>query len=249
VGKPNLIASTPHVDKILRAMPCFGKGQSGDQIIFTGAPGIHKKPYRCNNCPTSGKCIKCGKHQTHHQNCQKLITNNECYGEWYGFLNPLWKHNNSTIKYRPQKLCDTWGIKWRDEMDQLKLEWYMDHHRDFQCTTKTLLVNLTSASANRSLGKDVIKRLSKDWDVREFDFEEDIRTNLFLIDQAEHIVTVDTSTVWLAKYLGHKNIHVITPGKLNRHLELGCKQLISDQSTRYCEIDIDLIMKRLNMVL
>jgi hypothetical protein len=246
LGRSNLITTNENVDKILRNTPYFLSGSnSKSKIIFTGGPGWYKKLHCCRFCPNDGICNWCGKYQNHHKLCIDFIRDRKCFGEWYGFRKINIKFTKEV--YRPKKICATWGLEWQDNMDKLNLEWYQDYYQDFRCSQESILVNIKSSSLNRALKPELIDYLKKNWDVREFDFSKDIRSNLFLINQVKHIVTVDTSTVWLAKYLDHKNIHVICPDGLSERL--GCRQLVSDQSKRYIDINYDLVIKKLDSLL
>jgi hypothetical protein len=234
LGGGGLVCTNPDVCKVLGATPYFS-GDDGEFTVLTGSPGWSRKKPACDMC-SEGVCFHCGKSATHHRFISDL---KNCYGEWYGFVNPLSEYIESSSLYRPRKITETWGIEWKSEMTRLDLKWYSDWKMDFGCSDRTILLNLQSASRNRCLeeSKDEIVDFLKDWDVRFLDFNIDVRSNMFLINQAKHIVTVDTSTVWLAKYLGHENIHVISPGLLNRYKELGCKRFITDDSQSYKDID------------
>ena len=248
LDKPNLLCSDANVEKILSGTPYFGKGDAGDRVIFTGGPGFHEKSPYCPRCSKVGRCDICGKSSRHHQMCLTLMKQHEeCFGEWYEYLRPLNAYGPTTERYRPKKILEAWGMDF--EEISLDLDWYSDHYVDFRCSDKSVLINLESSSQGRSLDAKLLSYIPNDWDVRFIDCARDVRENLFLINQVRHVVTVDTSTVWLAKCLSQKNIHVICPGGLNRHLDLGCERFITDSSTRYCDIELSHIVERLKGVM
>lgn len=253
MNKPNLLATNLVVENLLRSTPYFGDHTNGDRIIFTGGPGWHLKPAYCQDCPMTGRCRRCGKDATHQKQVAQLLIerSSHCFGEWYGFLRPLFRYVESDEVYRPRKIIQTWGLPWHPRLASLDLQWYSPWHMDFQCSERTLLLNLVAASEGRSLvclQKELEAEL-KDWDVRYLDTARDVRSNVFLVTQVKHVVTVDTSTVWLAKYLGQTRLHVITPGALGRTCELGCDRFVTDNSLRYQDISVKHIKERLRSVL
>lgn len=113
--------------------------------------------------------------------------------------------------FRPLAMAKEFGFQTQDI--SLRMEWYEEYYQDFQCGENSVLLNCQSAYSNRTyVEKDAIKAILSDrgFDVRELDCATDIRTNIHLIDQVRHIVTTDTSTLWLAKSVG-KQPYVFIP--------------------------------------
>ena len=110
--------------------------------------------------------------------------------------------------FRPLAMANEFGFKTKDI--SLNIEWYKDYYHDFKCDKNSILLNCDSTYMNRTYieKKSIKKELEKiGFDVREFDYSSDIRSNIHLIHQVEHIITTDTSTLWLAKAL-NKQPHV-----------------------------------------
>lgn len=225
--KIEVYSINPDVTKLFEHVPFIKLTNScvGKTIVFTGGPGWHKKSPYCPECKNS-VCNRCGKNAAHHRFCLELMKQ-EWYGEWYGHLRPLNTYAPAQIQYRPKKIIETWSMNWIEGMDQLNLDWYQTYRTEPRIGT---LLNCTSASRNRSL--DLCPS-----NVHVLDLSKDIRSNLFVIAAAQHILTVDTSTVWLAKFLGKTSVFVITPDLLNRTDELGYPKFLRDGSKSYTEID------------
>jgi hypothetical protein len=164
-----------------------------------------------------------------------------CFGEWYGFERPLAWHHPTFERYRPRRIAECWGLPWRDDSDRLCLDWYLDYRLDWRCGPSTLLVNLVSASAHRTFHRrDELLKLLVGCDVRFLDTKQDIRNNLFLVAQSGPVLTVDTSTAWLARFL-RRPLYLIAPGGLHRHRELGVPAFVADHSVAYHEIELKTI--------
>jgi len=95
------------------------------------------------------------------------------------------------------------------------LAWFKKYYRDFQCKKNTILLNCSAAESRRSYAqKDELQAIlmGRGFDVRLFDYVIPLPTNLFLVAQVSYILTVATSTVYLAKALScNENTYVITP--------------------------------------
>lgn len=105
--------------------------------------------------------------------------------------------------FRPLAMANEFGFQSQDI--SLKCEWYKDYYHDFKCCKNSVLLNCNSSYGNRTyINKNAIKRILEDngFDVRELDYSIDIRTNIHLFYQISHVITTDTSTLWLTKAVG-----------------------------------------------
>jgi hypothetical protein len=118
------------------------------------------------------------------------------------------KYIYNKFVYRPHAVCMEYGFPCVEI--NLKINWYKKNFYNFKCNKKTVLLNGESAYLDRTYLKisSVAEELSDlGFDVRYFDFSENICKNMHLIDQAAFVLTTETSTIWLAKALG-KNPYV-----------------------------------------
>ena len=96
------------------------------------------------------------------------------------------------------------------------LEWFKEYHHDFQCKKNSILLNCDAAESWKRgyAQEDELRAILTDrgFDVRRFDYTIPLPTNLFLVAQVSYILTVTTSTVYLAKALNrNEETYVITP--------------------------------------
>lgn len=90
------------------------------------------------------------------------------------------------------------------------MSWFEHYYKDFKCGDNTVVFNPFALIYTRTYScyKQVKSMLEYyGFDVRLIDFNEDIRTNIFLIKQAKYILTTDTSTLWIAKAISHPHIY------------------------------------------
>lgn len=119
-------------------------------------------------------------------------------------------HLKTAFNYRPIEQLEKYGFIFKDSYLFLDAGWYNKHWRDFNCQQNTVLFNTQSSQHVRNYPKrkEVINLLTqKGFDVRQFDYKEDIRVNLHLLNQANYVLTTDTSSYWIAKAL-KKEPHV-----------------------------------------
>lgn len=113
------------------------------------------------------------------------------------------KSEKVPVDYRPAMRVAEYGELFSPEDILLDINWYQKYYKDFKCHSKTVLLNTQSTSFHRCYTRPLKEELAKlGFDVREFNYRRDIRENLHLVHQAAHILTVDTSTMWLARTLG-----------------------------------------------
>jgi len=112
------------------------------------------------------------------------------------------------VAYRPIMKLAEWGEEFRPEYMRLNIDWYSDFYKDFRCGLNSVLLNTTSSAKCRTYTRPLKPELEKlGFEVLEFDLNSDIRENMHLVNQVSHVLSVDTSTQWLARCLG-KTPHV-----------------------------------------
>ena len=111
----------------------------------------------------------------------------------------------SETDYWPVELFNRFQMEYKPYYILLDLDWYKDYYRNFECKRNSVLLNTQARLAFRTYNKrEEVKAglIKHGFEVREIDTTVDIRTNLFLINQVKHIITVDTSVFWMARSLG-----------------------------------------------
>lgn len=129
------------------------------------------------------------------------------------FENVVKFQESPEIFYRPEKQLANIGLKFRDELRLIDLAWYRDYYKDFECKSNSVLLNCESDGLSRVYRKGAELKVyleDKGFDVREFDTSIDIRTNLHLVHQAPYILTVDTSTLWMARALAKEPYMILS---------------------------------------
>ena len=109
----------------------------------------------------------------------------------------------SEYQYRSKFHLETFELEYEDW--SVDIDWYKEYYKDFKCDDHTVVLNCCSFEECRTYKKQhELKQIftSNGFDVRDVDFELDIRTNMHLMHQAKYIVTTDTATYWMAKSLG-----------------------------------------------
>ena len=104
--------------------------------------------------------------------------------------------------YDPEKWFKSIGREFKQEYMDFDLQWFKSYCEDFKCNKDTVLLNCESARPHCCYpqGKELEVQLKqRGLEVIKFDCNKDIRTNLFLIQQVRYILTVATSTIYLAK--------------------------------------------------
>jgi len=112
------------------------------------------------------------------------------------------------VTYRPVMKLAEYGEEFRPEYMRLNIDWYKDFYKDFQCGPNSVLLNTVANAPFRTYTRPLKPELEKlGFEVFEFNLDSDIRENMHLINQVTHVLSVDTSTQWLARCLG-KTPHV-----------------------------------------
>ena len=137
--------------------------------------------------------------------------------------------------YRPAFILKAHGFPEGDADRSLDINLFCNYYKDFNCNHKTIILNGQSSSPLRTYDriKEVAKLLSsQNFDVRFMNENDDIRTNLHLLNQSKYVLTTDTSTYWLAKSIG-KEPHVFLCKATYKQKEdaeemLGTKNLVQN---------------------
>lgn len=146
--------------------------------------------------------------------------------------------------YDPERWFKSVGKEFKQEYMLFDLDWFKDFYKDFGVKKNTVLLNCASAEYVRTYiwGKELKASLEEvGFHVVEFDYDADIRTNLFLLNSVPYILTVPTSTIYLAYALGRHDFYTIVPDDLidvfkdhtkdarNKRIPIGSPREITDE--------------------
>jgi hypothetical protein len=169
--------------KLLKPIPCFDNLYHINDTLFCNVYHQYDKIY--------------------------LITNwhNPAY---YSIIPNVIPYNNWQIWYNTAQRLNAQGLTYNEDYCRINLNWYNDFLYDFKCNSNSVLLETISSRPNRTYAKmkELVHYLSlAGFDVRILNLENDIRTNLHLIDQVPYVLTTDTGLLWMTKAIG-KSPHV-----------------------------------------
>lgn len=138
----------------------------------------------------------------------------------------------TTLSRTPFKLGQV-SLKGNEKDILIDISIYRRYFADFNCRENSVLLNSTAKGRFKTyLKHNEVKTLltSKGFDVREFDYNDDIRKNMHLVNQVRHILTTDSAPYWMGKAL-EKTPHVyLSEGRgyfgPRMETELGTKNIV-----------------------
>ncbi len=122
-------------------------------------------------------------------------------------------------RFRPiLKLEELW-LEYQPGYINLQINWYQDYYENFQCGANSVLLSHTSKELHKSYShvndlRDLLTEAG--FDVRFVDITKDVRTNMHLVHQVAHVLTVDTFILWAAKSIGKEPYIFIDQGENGR---------------------------------
>jgi hypothetical protein len=134
------------------------------------------------------------------------------------FLNSNWAGD----RYKPIKYFEEIGYTYDDRLLNFDINLLKKFYVDSHCGPKSLLLNCKSSDKCRTyLNHEKLRHLleKEGFDVREQNPQRPLAENFHLVNQCKYILSVDTSTIWVAKCLG-KTPFVILSGQNCTHVAL-----------------------------
>ncbi len=121
-----------------------------------------------------------------------------------------------------------------DEDIKLDIDMYKDYYLDFDCKGNSVLLNSVAKGTFRTYHRhNEVKEtlLREGFDVKELDYNVDIRKNMHLVHQVKYILTTDTVVVWMAKALGKTPYVFLSEGMgrfgPSKEFDLGVSNIVS----------------------
>ena len=147
----------------------------------------------------------------------------------------------TSSQYQPCLICNAYGFYEADL--SLDIDFFNHYYHKFNISANSVLVNGASNSIRKNYDRTAkLKELlsKKGFNAISLDLTKDIRENIHLIHQVKHILTTDTSTLWIAKALSKEPDVFFAntyPDGIEPEKMLRCKNLIKKLYTNINEID------------
>lgn len=148
---------------------------------------------------------------------------------WTNVVKQLGFEGRPNAPFRPILKLKDLGLEYKSGYIELDISWYDQYRKDFQCGPNSVLLHCESSKDSRTYRRpqELAVCLERSgFDVRAFDIEEDVRTNLHLVHQVAHVLTVDTFALWMAKCLRKEPYVFVREYRVDRVGLLGCENLV-----------------------